>query len=668
MEASFNQNLINLLKKDVRFVDEDGELVKSAVIDHAWKIDRGLVKLLLSDKEVKGKFFDEIEKHWIFNINTFIEYVSDKNFLDNSYTRFKNKIGLTIDGKYLNQRGEVSLVWPYKDCVLEGGQTKEEENRKEIFFNEILAQDEIDRLLDPKVLTSFKRYTAEGEKKVTELKRDENGTIRENLIIKGNNLLALHCLKKQFTGKVKLIYIDPPYNTSGAANTFGYNNSFNHSAWLTFMKNRLEVAKTFLSRDGIIIVAIDHFELFYLGVLLDEIFGRENRMGVCVVIHNPGGRQDDKFFPTAHENMLVYGKDITCASINTLGVSTDKLSQFKLSDKDGNYKLRGFRRSGSNSRRIDRPKLFYPIYYDSKSGKLYLDKKKDTIELLPVDEQGVERCWRWGPDTLLERAEKYIEVQKTKNGVELYVKERECDYEGEKAKTIWDKSKYTGQTGTTEIKSEFGSKVFNYPKSPFLIHDVLQVATDKGDLILDFFSGSGTTAAVAHKMGRQYIAIEQMYYVEDIAVERLKKIVGKKIKKKDKFIDEIEFDEGGISEAVKWQGGGDFVYCELMKYNEIYVDKIKEAKTSKELVRLWKEIAENSFLNWYVNPEMPEDAVKDFEEIGKEEKGIDKQKQLLCGLLNKNQLYVNLSEIDDKKFAVSKEDKELNKAFYGQDF
>jgi len=212
IEKSFNEKLIDLLKTDLCFVDDEGELIKAAVIDRVWKIDRDLVKLLLSEPEIEKKFFDEIEGHWIFNINTFIEYISDKNFLANSYTRFRNKIGLNIGGKFLRERGEVSLVWPYKDCILEGGQTKEEEKRKEIFFNEILAQDEIDQLFDSKVLTNFERYTPKGEQKVTEIRRDENGTIKENLIIKGNNLLALHTLKTQFRGKVDLIYIDPPYN------------------------------------------------------------------------------------------------------------------------------------------------------------------------------------------------------------------------------------------------------------------------------------------------------------------------------------------------------------------------------------------------------------------------------------------------------------------------
>ena len=270
MPKNFNEKLIALLKTDVRFIDEEGELVKAAVIDRAWKIDHGLVRLLLGDADIKAKFFDEIEGHWIFNLNTFIEYVSDKNFLADSYTRFRNRIGLNIGDKFMRERGEVSLVWPYKDCVLEGGQTKEEEKRKEIFFNEILAQDEIDRLFDPKVLTNWKRYTVDGEEDVMGLRRDERGTIRENLIIKGNNLVALHTLKQQFYGKVKLIYIDPPYNRGD--DSFGYNDHFTHSSWLTFMKSRLGVAKELLRDDGVIFVQCDDNEQAYLKVLMDEVF------------------------------------------------------------------------------------------------------------------------------------------------------------------------------------------------------------------------------------------------------------------------------------------------------------------------------------------------------------------------------------------------------------
>ena len=294
MQSLFTKKLTNLLKTDPRFVDGEGELVKAAVIDRAWKMDHDLVRLLLGDADIKAKFFDEIEGHYIFNTNTFIEYISDKNFLANSYTRFRNKIGLNVEDKFLPERGEVSLVWPYKDCVLEGGQTREEEKRKEVFFNEILAQDEIDRLFDPKVLTGWKRYTVDGEEEVTKIKQDDNGVIQENLLIKGNNLLALHTLKTQFRGKIKLIYIDPPYNTKGESSTFGYNNSFNHSSWLTFMRNRLEIAKELLRDDGLIIIAIDDEEQAYLAVLCDEVFGKVNHIGT-VVVQNKPGRQNFRF-------------------------------------------------------------------------------------------------------------------------------------------------------------------------------------------------------------------------------------------------------------------------------------------------------------------------------------------------------------------------------------
>ena len=224
---------------------------------------------------VREKFFYEIKGHQVFNLRFFIDYVADKNFLNSSYARFRNKIGLNIDESFLRERGEVSLVWPCKDCVLEGGQTQEiERNRKEIFFNEILAHDEIDRLFDPKVLTNWKRYTKYGKWDVEEFKWSEDGILSENLIIKGNNLLALHTIKQQFYGKVKLIYIDPPYNTG--TDSFGYSDSFSHSSWLTFMKNRLEVARDLLRNDGLLFIHIGDQEMHYLKIVADEIFGRNN--------------------------------------------------------------------------------------------------------------------------------------------------------------------------------------------------------------------------------------------------------------------------------------------------------------------------------------------------------------------------------------------------------
>ena len=662
MIADFNEKIIELLKTDPRFVDDEGEVVKAAVIDRAWKIDRELVKLLLSQPDIKAKFFEEIEGHWIFNINTFIEYVSDKNFLANSYTRFRNKIGLTIDGKFMRERGEVSLVWPYKDCVLEGGQTKEEEKRKEIFFNEILAQDEIDRLFDPKVLTNWKRYTVDGEKKVTDIKRDENGTIRENLIIKGNNLLALHTLKKQFRGKVKLIYIDPPYNTGN--DSFGYNDSFNHSSWLTFMKNRLEIARVLLREDGVIFVHCDSREQAYLKVLMDEVFGRNNFIEVITVVNNPRGR-DYGGVANMHEFINVFSKTTNYTLFDLL----DENKKFPYKDKIGDFEIRELRNRNIKFNDKNRPNLFYPFYLNptnkDDNGFYEISLKKITgwHEVWPAKSQGIQTVWRWSKEKSQQNLNVNICGKAMKeNGryqvVEKYRKKTRM------ARSVWWDKEVNSERGTLHLKNLFKGKVFDNPKPEETLNRIIEMSTNEGDIVLDFFAGSGTTAAVAHKMNRQWITIEQMDYVEAITVERLKKVIGKKVKKDGEMFDELEYDSGGISKAVNWQGGGDFIYCELMKYNEAYMDKIQSAKTSEELVELWKEIAENSFLNWYVNPEMPEEAVNDFIEIGRMENGLEKQKKLLAELLNKNQLYVNLSEIDDEDFGVSDEDKKLNRLFY----
>jgi len=229
------EKLADLLKEDKRLVSSDNELLKNKSQELANKNDAELIKRLLSDKDIKQHFFFEVEKTLIFDKEKFIRFLSNKQFLPDSYTAFKNKIGLTFDNEYLSENKDIVLVWPYKDCILEGGMTKEDQKRDEVFYNEILAPDDINRLLDPKVFTNFKKIDKNGEHKLDHFKRDENGVIKDNLIIKGNNLLALTSLKKEFSGKVKLIYIDPPYNTGNDG--FSYNDSFSHSSWLVFMKN-----------------------------------------------------------------------------------------------------------------------------------------------------------------------------------------------------------------------------------------------------------------------------------------------------------------------------------------------------------------------------------------------------------------------------------------------
>ena len=630
MQNNFNRKLIELLKTNPRFVDGEGELVKAAVMDRAWKIDHELVRLLLREPEIKAKFFDEIEGHWVFNFNIFIDYISDKNFLANSYTRFRNKIGLNIDGKFLRERGEVSLVWPYKDCVLEGGQTKEDERRKEIFFNEILAQDEIDRLFDPKVLNCWKRYSIEGEQHVSAIKRDENGIIRENLIIKGNNLLALHTLKNQFRGKVKLIYIDPPYNTGN--DSFGYNDNFNHSSWLTFMKNRLEVAKNLLRKDGFIALQIDNRELAYLKILCDEIFGINNfRNGIIVKKGQKSLQIQFDFIEklnAGYDTILFYSKDDNIKIPNL----------FKTLD--------GNKSSSWNNhwRGTDRPTMRFELF----------GRKPESGQ------------WRWSRDRTFKAVGNYNQlisyIKKHEIGEDCitdeiiddyyhkYIQENSTlDYSDFELVRLskYDKPEHYIPSTDKILLSENWMDInvaghqskFEHEKNEAILRRILDWLTVKNDIILDFFAGSATTAAVAYKMNRQCIIVEQMDYIGTITLERVKQVIDKK--------------------------GCDFIYCEMMQYNEAHMEKIQASQSSEELVSLWRDIAENSFLNWYVNPNVPEDVVHDFIEIGKEENGLNKQKKLLAELLNKNQLYVNLSEIEDEDFAVTEEDKALNQAFYG---
>ena len=292
-QAKLKQLIFKVLKADERLWNEDKtELNQTLLLDLIENIDEKVIELLLQEKDLREKFFVKIKDVYVFKTNDF-RFFMEENKVDNSYTAYKNRIGLTDGKKFLKDTNDIVLDFPYKDCILEGGQSTEEGTdnyfeydekaeqyeekqgkRKEIFFNQVLAHDEIDRLFDAKALTNWKRFTKDGEQEVKEIKRDEDGTIKENLIIKGNNLLALHSLKKQFTGKVKLIYIDPPYNTD--SDTFAYNDSFNRSTWLTFMRNRLEVAKDLLSSDGSIYVNIDYNEVHYLKILMDEVFGENN--------------------------------------------------------------------------------------------------------------------------------------------------------------------------------------------------------------------------------------------------------------------------------------------------------------------------------------------------------------------------------------------------------
>lgn len=660
---NFHEILINQLAKESSFVTDDGELKKFIIIDAAFNMNRTLIGLLLTKPELKQKFFTEIAGHWVFDINLFVQYMENKNFLKDSYTRFRNKIGLNIDGKFLNQRNEVSLVWPFKDCILEGGQSREDQKRPEIFFNEILAQQEIDQLTEPKVLTNWKRFTVEGEKPVTELKR-EKGTIKENLIIKGNNLLALYSLLPQFEEKVKLIYIDPPYNTG--SDGFGYNDSFNRSTWLTFMKNRLEVAKRLLKKDGIISVQCSFHQFAFLKLIMYEIFPKHLCDFNIQVRHPDRALTGDKEFNDVIEYILIFSKNPVqkmpfIEELKTVdeyiyeviikdGVTPDKIQFDNKLVEIYNPEQYIVKIVTPNKSALKKISIRGSIREKNSSGRFYV--------------KHLENLKNYPPETL-------FKVPGMGDGVENFRffynapigNKNGGYYQGMPISTDVTKKQYSNfynfEKEYNNVSKE-GDVLFRNGKKPEkLIKFLLSLFTTQNDIVLDYHLGSGTTATTAHKMNRQYIGIEQMDYIETVTIERLNKVIGSLEKPEGELLEKSVFDEGGISKAVNWQGGGEFVYCELKKYNQTFMEQIEEAQTSEQLLAIWEEMKAHSFLNYNVDIKKQDEAIDDFKQLS-----IETQKHHLCEILNKNQLYVNLSSIDDEDYQVSEKDKRLTRQFY----
>lgn len=622
----FYHELLNVLKQDSgkRFYADNGDLLRNKVAECAMNLDNELIKLLLSNERVKNRFFTNVNDLLVFDKMAFVWAINNKAFLKDSYTRFKNNIGLVDSNEqFISSKNDVVLSFPYKDCVLEGGQTKEDQKREEIYYNELLAPDDIDRLLAPKVFTNAKRYTKNGEENITEFDDEDN------LLIKGNNLLALSAILKRYEGKVKCIYIDPPYNTGN--DSFKYNDNFNHSTWLTFMKNRLQIAKKLLRADGVIFVQCDDNEQAYLKVLMDEIYKPENFIS-NIVWKGRGGRQDSKFIAQVHETIIVFAKSKNDLTLNRNKV-LDK-SHYPFSDENGIYKLQLIRKWGSNSRREDRPNLYYGINFENET-------------IYPVLPNGEDGCWRWSEHRLQEAIKNKLVVKQVKDGkIELYEKIYQQGKHKEVVYNSWFDESFSGE-GAKHLMQLFNDKVFDYPKPENLLKKLIEMGSDENDIVVDFHIGTGTTATTAHKLNRQWIAIEQMEYINSITVERIKKV--------------LSGEQGGISQDsnVNWQGGGSFVYCELKELNQKFVDKIKVAD-DKRLNELYKTIINSEFISYKAEINKLKDSEQEFEQLS-----IDDKKKFLIEVLDKNMLYVNYCDIDDNDFEITEQEKAFTKSFYG---
>ena len=629
--------LEHLLRMESAYCTEDGVLLKNSIVEAALALRPELIAKLLTHDGLKRNFFAEVEGILVFDKVKFQKFVMNKRFLPDSYTSFKNKVGLTNeDGDFLSESREVVLSWPYKDCILEGGQTKEDAKRNEVFWNEILAPDEINRLTEPKVLTNFKRYDADGEHEVDGI------SMEDNLIIKGNNLLALHSLKKKYAGRVKLIYIDPPYyfTKHKESDSFNYNSNFRLSTWLTFMHNRLSVAKELLKNGGVILCHIKEDGVHWLKVLMEEIFRVENFVETFIWKNTDNPDSLSKKSRSSVEYILCYevNKD---SSVQYLGKQTENGDAPILHTGNNVHELV----FPANSIRFNIPD---GIYECGKPDRVEILTPINVVNGTNTDIVRLKGEFTWSQETLNENYGKgcFFIVKSNKFSVRVQLPEGKY-MAPEKYFDEQYLSKAIG-VGSNEDASMHIKQMgldFSFSKPESVVAFFIKSITVEKDIVIDFFLGSGTTAAVAHKMNRRYIGIDQMGYIEDTACRRLTKV--------------IEGEQGGISKSVNWQGGGSFVYCELAKANQQFADAIERASSTDELMIIWQQMQETGFLSWKVNPKEIDANAGDFTALA-----IEDQRRFLIECLDKNLLYVPYSEIDNAEFGISENDKKINNQFY----
>jgi adenine-specific DNA-methyltransferase len=418
---------------------------------------------------------------------------------------------------------KVSLGQYHKSYILDKGLSTERKDLGNTYHSREIDTDKRDKVFNNKVFSNFKKYDINGEYKVNGIQE------KDNLVIKGDNLFALHLLKKQFTNKIKLIYIDPPYNTGGtlSGGVFSYRNNYAHSEWITFMETRLKLAKELLRDDGFIAMTIDHYELFYLGVLADEIFGRKNRVGI-VTIHISARRPVTKFFSHLAEYMIVYAKNSSIANFEKIVIDKNIAAMFNQEDENGRFKWMDFMKKRTHNLRINKPAQYYPIYVSPDLSIITLENKDGYNAVYPIAD-GKEYTWKCLPDKVLkDNIGDNFRAVKIKGQLHIERKFREQ----QEWKNIWTDKKYLAEFyGTNVLKEIVGENNFSYPKSLYAVLDTIKIMSSKDDIVLDFFGGSGTTAHAvleANKeqgYNRQFILCEIVDDSVDIIVRRLKTVI-----------------------------------------------------------------------------------------------------------------------------------------------
>lgn len=572
---------------------------------------------ILKDDLLHEAYTSKIADVEIFEINKFVDMLRYKEYWEDSFTKYNNKIGLTVGGKYIDDSSDVVLDFPYKDCVLKAGMTKEDVEHSgdanEPFLNETLAKPEIDELLEPKIFVNATKY-GKNEKNSA-----ESISTKDNLVIKGNNLIALYSLEARYAGKVKLIFIDPPYFfNKKASDSFSYNSNFKLSSWLTFMKNRLEISKKLLEQDGSIILTVGYEGSAYLKLLLDKIYGLENFVGK-IAWRKTDGQSNTSDFANVVDDILIYKKSPD-SKLGRLPLTSKTIKNYSYEDEYGKFR---------RGRLLDKTRGKFTYKIKTPNGNI------------------LNGPWRISKDEmqdLIKNGKIYWpsnEMQTPQS--KIYLK----DVDGKVVNDFWDTEMGTNQRGANELEALFGKRIFSFPKPEKLLQNVISMATKTGDVVLDFFMGSATTQAVAMKMHRQFIGIEQMDYINTVSVPRLQKV--------------ISGEQGGISKEVNWQGGGSFIYAELMEKNQIYLKDIQNSQDLDELMSVYSLMKQNGDIDFRVDLDKFEASLK-----AGELPTLDGRKKELIKIIDKNQLYYNYSDIDDGdvRNLISDTDYKFNKSFY----
>lgn len=386
--------------------------------------------------------------------------------------------------------------------------------------------------LEPRILLEDPSLSYHANHRVTEQ------DVFDNRLIFGDNLLALKALEQEFAGRVKCIFIDPPYNTGSAFEH--YDDGVEHSLWLSLMRDRLEILHRLLTAEGSIWITLDDNEAHYMKVLCDELFGRTNFIANVIWEKSDSPRMDAQFFSSRHDHLLVFAKNSESFSMKRL--EDDELpSHYNKVDEQGRqYYLKPLRAmGGQGDSRKARPNLYYAL------------RAPDGSDIYPKRQDGTDGAWRWSQKKS-EEEEYRIEWVEGRNGWVPYFRIYGDTSTGRPPETIWTHQEVgSNRTSKAEIKAIFSdSKAFDTPKPEKLLERIIHLSTDGGDIVLDSFAGSGTTGAVAHKMRRRWIMVELGEHCETLIAPRMKKIIDG-----EDFI--------GITESAGWEGGGGFRFYRL---------------------------------------------------------------------------------------------------------